>query len=396
MNTTVKKNAFLKRIAKTPLLKLLSRTMNVIRNNDLRKKKPIIRQGAPECFEENSPLKVEWSLTSYCNYRCSYCFRAGKGYEKIFCSLEQAETAIKHIASANRPSYQVSLHGGEPTSHPQLANIITLFCKYLGDRLESLLILTNGSFNEDQLETILKLMEQYSIKVFVSIHLEFMSIDRAVYLVERLSRHGVLIMTVMLKPDLFEKAKAMTDTLCELRKRYPFDLDIKYLKTPPHFDSFDPRYTQEHFDWVDAMKERIGRISAEGPQRDKEYPKVSGWEYVVERKSHGTSETLYCKSSDELKKMTGLNFSGMTCCAGTNVLSIYTNGDVRGLQCNAAKIMCNIFEENPFQLDDWMQGVVCTKPMCGNPTNHRVPKFKSPAAAEKHIARVKEAQKNSR
>ena len=128
MNTTVKKNAFLKRIAKTPLLKLLSRTMNVIRNNDPRKKQPIIRQGAPECFEENSPLKIEWSLTSYCNYRCSYCFRAGKGYEKIFCSLEQAETAIKHIASANRPSYQVSLHGGEPTSHPQLANIITLLC----------------------------------------------------------------------------------------------------------------------------------------------------------------------------------------------------------------------------------------------------------------------------
>ena len=194
MNTTVKRNALLNKIAKTPLLKLLTRTKNAIRNNDLRKKQPIIRQGAPECFEENSPLKIEWSLTSYCNYRCSYCFNTNRGYEKFFCSLEQAETAIKHIASANRPSYQVSLHGGEPTSHPQLANIITLLCKYLGDRLESLLILTNGSFNEEQLETILKLMEQYSIKIFVSIHLEFMSIDRAVYLVERLSKHGVLIM----------------------------------------------------------------------------------------------------------------------------------------------------------------------------------------------------------
>ena len=92
---------------------------------ELEKKQPIIRQGSPEYFE-GLPLTVSWKLTSYCNFRCSYCFDAGKGYEKAFCTLEQAETAIKHIASTNRPNYQVSLLGGEPTTHPHLAEIITL------------------------------------------------------------------------------------------------------------------------------------------------------------------------------------------------------------------------------------------------------------------------------
>ena len=117
-------------------------------------------------------------------------------------------------------------------------------------------------------------------------------------------------------------------------------------------------------------------------------------EYIVERESGGGAELLYCESSEKLRKMTRLDFSGMTCCAGANVLSINSRGYAKGLQCGVAKLECNIFEENPFQLDDWIHGVVCTNTMCGCPSNHRVPKFKSPAAAKEHITRVKESLKN--
>ena len=103
----------------------------------LMNKQPIIRQGSPECFE-GLPLRVCWDVTSHCNFRCSYCFQAGSEYKKNFCTFEQAEIAIKHLASANRPSYQVNLMGGEPTTHPHLAEIITLLCQYLGDRLVQL------------------------------------------------------------------------------------------------------------------------------------------------------------------------------------------------------------------------------------------------------------------
>ena len=38
----------------------------------------IFRTGAYESFYD-MPLKVNWSLTKRCNYRCSYCFHYGKG-----------------------------------------------------------------------------------------------------------------------------------------------------------------------------------------------------------------------------------------------------------------------------------------------------------------------------
>lgn len=140
--------------------------------DQLRKKQPIIKQGSHESFE-GLPLKVDWNLTSYCNFRCSYCFNVSRGYKKDFCTLEQAETAIMHLASANRPSYQINLIGGEPTTHPHLSEISRLLCHYLGDRLEVLQITTNGSFSESQMETILKAGEQVNVKLAISIHLEY-------------------------------------------------------------------------------------------------------------------------------------------------------------------------------------------------------------------------------
>ena len=49
--------------------------------DQLRKKQPIIRQGSPECFER-LPLRVSWDVTSFCNFRCSYCYYAGSEYKK--------------------------------------------------------------------------------------------------------------------------------------------------------------------------------------------------------------------------------------------------------------------------------------------------------------------------
>ena len=172
-------------IAKIPLAKPLYHTIKKKREelrrrraqNQLRENKPIIRLGSPECFL-GLPLLVSWDVTSNCNFRCSYCFHAGKEYKKDFCTLEQAESAIKHLASANPPKYQVNLLGGEPTTHPHLAEIIMLLCQYIGDRLENLKIITNGSFTESQMKTILKAGEQVNVCLHISVHLEYMSVER--------------------------------------------------------------------------------------------------------------------------------------------------------------------------------------------------------------------------
>jgi pyruvate-formate lyase-activating enzyme len=360
--------------------------------NQLRKKQPIIRQGSPECFESLS-LKVDWALTSYCNFRCSYCFSAGSEYKKDFCTLEQAETAIKHLASANRPRYQVALLGGEPTTHPHLAEIITLLHKYLGDRLESLVIVSNGSLNEKQMESIIKEGEQHLIKMIFSVHLEYMRIERVVELVKRLSNHIQLHVHLMLHPELFAKARIMVETLCELRKDYPFLLEIVMLRKPPKFESIDSRYTQDHQDWAEKAMRKFENVALGGAEWTKCYSNPPEWEFLVEKRVDSVVETYEKTHQSRLKELTENIFTGLTCCAGTNVAQIKVDGNVRGMVCPLDRPTCNIFEENPFLREDWMHGVFCTRAICRCNVNYRIPKFKSPAAAQKFIAEKKLEQK---
>ncbi len=391
-------------IAKIPLAKPLYYAVKQRREelhrqrlqDQIRKKQPIIRQGSLECFE-GLPIQVVWDLTSNCNIRCSYCFNARKGYKKDFCTLEQAETTIKHLASANRPSYRVELMGGEPTTHPHLVGIISLLHKHLGNRLEVLQITSNGSFSESQMEAILKAGEQVNVKLAISVHLEYISIERVVELVKRFSNRIYLNIRVMFQPDLFEKAVAMTDILCSLRRDYSFDMEMGLLREGwPTFDKYDHRYTQEHFEWAEKTKKRFDEVAIVGTQWTKACPKTTKEELLVVRNVRGVVEKYEQISQSEFQELTGSVFTGMTCCAGTNIIRIEADGRVKGMVCvldHLDRLNCNIFEENPFLREDWIHGVQCTKSRCGCSVNYCIPKFKSPVAAKKFIEKKRLEQK---
>lgn len=387
-------------IVKIPLAKSLYHAVKKRREelcrqraqNQLRKKQSIIRMGSPECFD-GFPLLVSWDVTSYCNFRCSYCFYAGKEYKKDFCTLEQAETAIKHLASANRPSYQVNLLGGEPTTHPHLAEIITLLKDHLGDRLEMLQIITNGSFRESQMQAVLKAGEQVNVTLSISIHLEYMNVERVVELVKRYSLQTRLRIDLMFHPELIDKAMSMADTLCDLRRDYPFEIVFSMLRESPIFNRLDSRYKQEHYNCAERIRERFEKMSADGPKWYRNLPTSFGSQFFVERKESDIIENYERLSAPEVKEMTGSVFMAMTCCAGTNIVKIGVDGSVKGMLCGLDRPTCNIFEENPFLREDWMHGIFCTRDMCGCSVNYRIPKFRSPAAAQKFIEEKRLEQK---
>lgn len=358
----------------------------------LRRKPLVIRQGSPECFK-GMPLRVSWDVTSHCNFRCSYCYYAGKEYKKDFCTLEQAETAIRHLASANRPSYQVNLLGGEPTTHPHLAEIITLLHQYLGDRLKVLEIISNGSFGEDKMEAVLNAGGGIRLKLNISVHLEYMNVERVVELVKRYSLRTHLKISLMFHPKWIDKAMAVADALCDLRRDYPFGMSVDMLNSPPDFDRFDSRYTEEHFNVAKKIRERFGKANSEGPKMPENRQEVLGWKFLVERNVNGSIEIHEQISPSKLNEMMGNAFTDMVCCAGTSVAWIRVDGSVKGMICGLDRPVCNIFEENPFLREDWMHGVVCSKAMCGCNVNYRIPKFRSPADAKKFIEKKKIEQK---
>ena len=102
-------------------------------------------------------LYVHWRITNQCNYRCSYCFSAGKEQRlrSGMASIEQVRTAAKNLAAANRTHYRVILVGGEPTTYPFLAETILLLLASLGEKLEFVRIITNGSLSDSQIETLI-------------------------------------------------------------------------------------------------------------------------------------------------------------------------------------------------------------------------------------------------
>jgi pyruvate-formate lyase-activating enzyme len=387
-------------ISKIPLAKTLYNAVKQSREElrrwrvqaKLRKKQPIIWQGSSECFE-GLPLRVSWNVTSHCNFRCSYCFNAGKEYKKVFCTLEQVKTAIRHIALANRPSYQINLMGGEPTSHPHLDEIINLLCQYLGNRLEVLQITTNGSFSESQMKAILKAGEQVNVQLSISVHLEYMNVERVVEMVKRYSSRTRLEIALMFHPELIDKVMSMADALCDLRREYSFWMYPSLLREGPQFNQFDSRYTQEHFNIAERIKKKFSKVNSEGPQRPENQQEILGWKFMVKREVRGVTENHEQISLSELKDLTGNSFKGMTCIAGTNCAKIGVDGSVKGIICGLDRPTCNIFEENPFLREDWIHGVFCTQTMCGCNVNYRIPKFKSPAAAQRFIAEKRLEQK---
>ena len=65
---------------------------------------------------------IDWILTRYCNYRCSYC-SCGDGSHA---SIQTVKDVLQYV-KARLPDIQLNLSGGEPTTHPNIEEIVA-FC----------------------------------------------------------------------------------------------------------------------------------------------------------------------------------------------------------------------------------------------------------------------------
>lgn len=71
----------------------------------------------------HAPVKVRFLLTSACTARCGYCHNEGQAKDSTQLSLQAIGHVLETLAAGNRQVSEVILSGGEPTLHPQLAEI---------------------------------------------------------------------------------------------------------------------------------------------------------------------------------------------------------------------------------------------------------------------------------
>lgn len=78
------------------------------------------------------PIYAAWliqiEITNYCRFKCAYCTRATRHFsEHYFADLEFVERALRSLEGWQKG---VGCMGGEPTEHPQFAEICQLYRKH--------------------------------------------------------------------------------------------------------------------------------------------------------------------------------------------------------------------------------------------------------------------------
>jgi len=357
----------------------------------------IIKTGGRESFVD-LPLKVDWILTYSCNYRCSYCFHYGEGKnppkQLPFSTLEQLKVAVNNILSLNRPWYEVTLSGGEPTIHPHIFDLISMLHKSLAERLRHIWIITNGSRNKSLYGRILDIAKLVPIRMTISIHTDHVDMAHILELIESLSSYVYIRFSLMFNPAKREMVHEIYKTLHEYRKKFYFDF---YFVTLRDGDHLDPRYTPNDFEWqnkaTNNFNDLVKSVAPNFPARRKE--KYSN-PVIRDIEENGTIKTVMVGNRNiELTKGL-LQFKGKYCIAHATVLRIEQDGRCRGMVCTDDKFICNVYEENSLRAvqDKLIHAVKCTHNICGCPANDPIPKFASEEDAKKYVefAQKRQAQ----
>jgi MoaA/NifB/PqqE/SkfB family radical SAM enzyme len=92
--------------------------------------------------EDKEPVNFSWELTYYCQYRCTYCYAFEQLTKKPDPKLLKAYPIIlKKLKLRSIPKFNIELLGGEPTTHPNIFEIIEELNK--NEKCKSIELVTN-------------------------------------------------------------------------------------------------------------------------------------------------------------------------------------------------------------------------------------------------------------
>lgn len=302
-----------------------------------------------------------------------------------FPTLAQFKTAVNNIVLLNRPWYNVTLGGGEPTIHPHIFELISMLHDKLGERLNRILIISNGSRNKSLYGRIVDLAKSANILILISIHTDHVEMKHILELIENLSSDIELSFALMFNPDKREMVHEIYDNMIDYRKKFQFYMKIDTLRDG---DRIDPRYTPEDFAW---QKNAIANFAAVARNFNSKFPERKKLKHLIQvfRDIEDNNEVKSVNAGDRnLEFNKGLfQFKNMYCVAHSSVLRIEETGDCRGMVCGADPFIGNIYKEDFFEkiYGKLIHFVKCDRQHCGCSVNDCIPKFASEKDAKKFV-----------
>lgn len=304
------------------------------------------------------------------------------------------KTAVDNIASLNRPWYNIILSGGEPTIHPHISDLLSMFHERLGESLNVITIISNGSRNETLYKKIAEVSKSVFFVLNISIHTDHVDMEHILGLIENLSGDVNLYFSLMFNPDKREMVHEIYETMFEYRKKFWFEMNVVTLREG---DIVDPRYTPEDFAWQkEAIKKFNGLTRNIADKFSARRETKHRLNIIRDVEDNGKIRTVNVGNRTLALSEGLLKFGGMYCIAHAALLFIMTDGRCKGMVCDDDREVYNIFDKDSFQAtrNKLIHAVRCTKRVCGCAANDRIPKFASEEEAKKYVefAQKRQAQ----
>ncbi|MEI0490693.1 radical SAM protein [Brachyspira pulli] len=318
----------------------------------------------------NKILRVNWEITSHCNYKCSYCFGNAGMKNPEFYSFEELKKIASKIFEIERDYYNILLIGGEPTIHPNFLDLL----KYFNDlnKQISLSIVTNGSRSIEYHKKLFESIKNKELLFNISIHLEQANLQHIKDIIKLANEYNIyVVLSFMLHPEKEDLLEEFLLEFIELRKNFYFDIMFMELRQAPLFDRNDERYTDRHYQWIDSAKNRWGEAVENSKVKKIEYFSgipINGYNIIKDGQTINNIELDYGISIRNGLK----SFSGFYCFGGSNFIDIHPNGTYSGaIQCPKFANMGSLLNDNlNFKFD------ICDQYQCGCNSNDIIPKFR--------------------
>jgi|GEM_PF-4166512 len=340
--------------------------------------------------ESRDVISVLWTLLRGCNYRCSYCSFSNKTRlsDETFSSKEDLLGAADKLISLNRPGYQITLYGGEPTYHPHFLDLLDYLVESKAPI--SLRMFTNGSQSPRFFEKIVAIRKEAPFGIVFSLHLEHARIDNFRRVVEITAKAGIAVgVSLMFLPEWRERAREYVEELFKLRMEAPFFMNIAHPYTPTGI--MGEGCTADDYAWIETSRKAFDQIPMPGNLKSPFFTRIHS-NITLERE--GKRVTLAPEESLQLLENTETpSYQNFYCCRGTNVIFLAEDGNLFGGVCDVSEPLCNIFHEPLCSLVERMNIVKCSSRACNSIENIPLPKFRNLSDAEACVTAYKERAK---
>lgn len=304
---------------------------------------------------------INWQVTDWCNYRCSYCneFNWGgkhKNNDNIDVMLANLEQIINVFKKNNIHYFKLAITGGEPAVWKGLIPLVKKFREIVGYEGHTVSLNTNLSRNIEWWEENYK----YFDKIIASFHSEFTDKDEYFKKYNFLQGKIEILARIMMHKDKFSECIDIANKIKKHCNNYHISYAPILSTLAP--DVMDYQYIEEsHMEFL------------------KKHSVESVYNTFKPKKSKIVS-TLISEDLDEhplnLQKVVNNkqnSFFGWQCDIYKGIF-ISSAGDITLATCGQAASIGNIFTDTI--LDNFIKPVICKKDWCLCDTDINIPKRK--------------------